>query len=89
MAGGWATDGAVNEQIEVSTEEALARMRLRNRRGGESRRDCVDCGEPIPEARRQAQPGVTLCIACQTEADRARRPAAAMNRRASKDSLLK
>ena len=24
MAGGWASDGAVNEQIEISTEEALA-----------------------------------------------------------------
>lgn len=89
MAGGWATDGAVNEQIEVSTEEALARMRLRNRRGRESLAECADCGEPIPEARRRAQPGVTLCIACQTEADRARRPSAGMNRRASKDSLLK
>lgn len=89
MAGGWATDGAVNEQIEVSTQEALARMRFRNRHGGESLAECADCGEPIPEARRLAQPGVTLCITCQTEADRARRPAAAMNRRASKDSLLK
>lgn len=89
MAGGWATDGAVNEQIEVSTEEALARMRLRLRKGGESLTECADCGEPIPEARRRAQPGVTLCIACQAEADRAHRPAATMNRRASKDSLLK
>lgn len=89
MAGGWATDGAVNEQIEVSTEEALARLRLRNRRGGESLKECADCGEPIPEPRRRAQPGVTLCIACQTEADRARRPSGGMNRRASKDSLLK
>ena len=44
MAGGWATDGAVNEQIEVSTEEALARMRLRNRVGGESLAECADCG---------------------------------------------
>lgn len=89
MAGGWATDGAVNEQIEVNTEEALARMRLRNRQGGESLTECADCGEPIPEARRLAQPGVTLCIICQSEADHARRPSGGMNRRASKDSLLK
>lgn len=27
MAGGWAQDGAVNDQIEVSTQEALARAR--------------------------------------------------------------
>ncbi|MBB1492448.1 DksA/TraR family C4-type zinc finger protein [Paracoccus sp. MC1854] len=89
MAGGWATDDAVNQQIEVSTEEALARMRLRNRTGGESLAECADCGEPIPEARRRAQPGVTLCVACQSEADRLRRPSGGMNRRASKDSLLK
>ena len=89
MAGGWASDGAVNEQIEVSTAEALARMRLRNRAGGRGLSDCADCGEPIPEARRRAQPGVTLCVPCQTEADRARRPVGGMNRRASKDSLLK
>ena len=89
MAGGWASDGAVNEQIEVSTEEALARMRLRNRVGGESLAECADCGEPIPEARRRSQAGVRLCVACQSEADRALRPIGGINRRASKDSLLK
>lgn len=89
MAGGWASDGAVNDQIEASTREALARMRLRHRAGGESLADCADCGEPIPQARRRAQPGVRLCVACQTQADRVMRPAGGMNRRASKDSLLK
>ncbi|HHW32825.1 transcriptional regulator, TraR/DksA family [Paracoccus solventivorans] len=89
MAGGWATDGAVNEQIEVSTEEALARMRLRNRRGGESLAECADCGDPIPEARRRAVPGVTLCVACQSEADRRFVPGAGINRRGSKDSQLR
>ena len=89
MASGWASDGAVNEQIEVSTEEALARMRLRNRAGGESLTECADCGEPIPEARRRAQAGVRLCVACQSEKDHALRPTGGINRRASKDSLLK
>jgi len=89
MAGGWATDGAVNEQIEVSTQEALARMRLRNRRGGESLSECADCGDPIPEARRRAVPGVTLCITCQTQADRRFVPGAGINRRGSKDSQLR
>lgn len=89
MAGGWATDGAVNEQIEVSTAEALERVRLRSRRGGESLIECADCGEPIPEARRLAQPGVTLCVQCQSEADRAHRPTGGINRRASKDSQLR
>ena len=89
MAGGWATDGAVNEQIEVSTQEAIERMRLRARPTGDSLTHCADCDEPIPEARRKAQPGVRLCIQCQTESDRAFRPAAGINRRGSKDSQLK
>ena len=54
MAGGWAQDGAVNEQIEVSTQEAIERMRLRRAAAGESRETCADCDEPIPEARRLA-----------------------------------
>ena len=61
----------------------------RQRGGGESLTECADCGEPIPEARRRAVPGVTLCIGCQTEADRAFRPTAGINRRGSKDSQLK
>lgn len=90
MAGGWAQDGAVNEQIDISTEEAIARVRAAAPQlRGESARDCVECGEPIPENRRQALPGVKLCVACQAERDQARRPLAGLNRRASKDSLLK
>lgn len=89
MAGGWATDGAVNEQIEISTSEALARARLRARQGGEGRADCAECGEPIPEARRRAVPGASLCLDCQAVNDRAFRPAGGINRRGSKDSQLR
>ena len=34
--------------------------------------DCEapDCGEPIPEARRRALPGVRLCIECQERYER-------------------
>lgn len=31
----------------------------------ESAIECEDCGEQIPEARRQAVPGCTRCIECQ------------------------
>lgn len=89
MAGGWAQDGAVNEQIEVSTQEAIERMRLRRAAAGESRETCADCDEPIPEARRQAVPGVRLCLECQQTADRAFVPRGGINRRGSKDSQLK
>lgn len=32
--------------------------------------ECEECGEPIPEARRQAAPGCRCCIECQTEIDK-------------------
>ncbi|WP_410217465.1 DksA/TraR family C4-type zinc finger protein [Paracoccus sp. (in: a-proteobacteria)] len=92
MAGGWARDDAVNDQIEVTTAEAVARARqaaARRAAQGDSATHCVECDERIPEARRQAQPGVKLCVACQSGHDRARRPQGGMNRRASKDALLK
>ena len=91
MAGGWARDGAVNEQIDVSTQEAIERMRLRNAQ--QAQRDsaefCDECDEPIPEARRLAIPGVRRCVNCQSGRDRAWRPHAGINRRGSKDSQLR
>ncbi|KES14117.1 DnaK suppressor protein [Gilliamella apicola SCGC AB-598-B02] len=32
---------------------------------GESANDCIECGEPIPEKRRQLLKGCQLCIDCQ------------------------
>ena len=89
MAGGWTRDGAVNEQIEASIADELARLRSRRAQDGESRTHCAECEEPIPEARRRAVPGAKLCVECQAE--RASRPAprAGINRRGSKDSQLK
>ena len=91
MAGGWARDDAVNDQIEVSTSEAIERARLRARATASvpSAEFCAECDEPIPEARRQAIPGVQLCVDCQSGRDKARRPVGGINRRASKDSQLK
>ena len=89
MAGGWARDGAENEQMEVSTLEAIERVRARQHHGGVSAEFCVECDEPIPEARRLAVPGVQLCVACQAARDRVQRPIAGINRRGSKDSQLK
>ena len=62
MAGGWAKDGAVEEQIEASIQDELARLKARGGPQGESLTHCAECDEPIPEARRQARPGVKLCI---------------------------
>lgn len=87
MAGGWAPDSAVTDQIEDSIADgvAFARSRLP---GGVSAEYCVACDEPIPEKRRLAVPGVQTCVACQ--AGRDRQPAmSGINRRGSKDSQLR
>ena len=62
MAGGWAPDGAEQQQIDDSLNDALqyARAALPQ---GRSARECVECGEPIPEARRRALPGVQSATA--------------------------
>ena len=88
MAGGWAKDGAVQDQIDVSIEDAVARARSRLPRG-ESSKECQECGAAIPAARRQAIPGVRLCIACQEAADKQQGAASGYNRRGSKDSQLR
>lgn len=89
MAGGWSRDGAVSEQIEASISDELARMKTRRAPVGESLTHCAECDEPIPEARRQAIPGVKLCIECQQERDGAYKLRGGINRRGSKDSQLK
>ncbi|MBK6583364.1 MAG: DksA/TraR family C4-type zinc finger protein [Gammaproteobacteria bacterium] len=88
MAGGWAKDGAVQEQIDASVEDAVQRARSRLPRG-DSLGHCEECDSPIPEARRQAVPGVRLCVACQTAHDRAQLDSSGYNRRGSKDSQLR
>ena len=88
MATGWARDGAVQEQIDASVEDAveLARSRLPT---GESLTHCAECGNDIPEPRRQAIKGVRLCVSCQQELDQLRADQHGINRRGSKDSQLR
>ncbi len=87
MAGGWTSDGAVQEQIDDSIADAVARARSQLPRG-ESLSRCAECDAPIPEARRRAVPGVRLCLACQSAHDR-HGAFSGYNRRASKDSQLR
>ena len=88
MATGWARDGAVQEQIDASVEDAVKRARSRLPRG-ESLRQCEECDAEIPEGRREALPGVRLCVECQSERDRRDAPHPGYNRRGSKDSQLR
>ena len=89
MATGWAKDGAVQEQIDASIAEELERLRARRGPVGDSLRECAECGEEIPEARRAALPGVKLCVDCAAERDGRAGPRGGINRRGSKDSQLK
>ena len=88
MAGGWSKDGAVQDQIDASVEDAikLAKSRLPV---GESLTHCEECEAEIPEARRAAVPGVRLCVACQSEHDEQQTINTGYNRRGSKDSQLR
>lgn len=88
MAGGWSSDGAVQEQIDSSLEDAVQRAR-RQLPSGPGRERCEICDMPIPLARRQALPGVRLCVGCQAQEDKQRSAHAGYNRRASKDSQLR
>lgn len=88
MAGGWARDGAVQDQIDASVEDAVQRARSKLP-SGQSLRNCDECGEAIPEARRQAVPGVRLCVNCQSELDKDEAQVSGYNRRGSKDSQLR
>lgn len=88
MASGWAKDGAVQEQIDASVEDAIkvARDQLT---GGESLTHCEECEEAITPARRKAIRGVCYCISCQTALEEQQISLNSFNRRGSKDSQLR
>lgn len=88
MAGGWSEDGAVQKQIDATVDDAIARARS-HLHHGESAEFCEECGEPIPEARRAAVPGVRYCIQCQSKLDKKEAAHSGYNRRGSKDSQLR
>ena len=88
MATGWARDGAVQDQIDATVADAILRARSKLQ-AGPSLTQCEACDEPIPEARRQAIPGVRLCVACQEAEDHKPENVAGYNRRGSKDRQLR
>jgi phage/conjugal plasmid C-4 type zinc finger TraR family protein len=88
MATGWAGDGAVQDQIDATVDDAVKRARSRLGRGP-SLAMCEECEAPIPEARRAAVPGVRLCVGCQEANDQTLAEAGGYNRRGSKDSQLR
>ena len=88
MAGGFAKDGAVQDQIDATVQDAVEFARGQLPRG-DSLTHCEECDAAIPEARRNAVPGVRLCVSCQAEIDKNTVRASGYNRRGSKDSQLR
>ncbi len=88
MAGGWAKDGAVQEQIDASVADAVmqARSQLAT---GKGLTHCEECDIKIPLARQNAVPGTRLCISCQQQQDEKTTHHSAINRSGSKDSQLR
>jgi phage/conjugal plasmid C-4 type zinc finger TraR family protein len=87
MATGWAKEGAVQEQIDATVKDAVERAKSRLSQGP-SLSHCAECGDEIPQARRDAIAGVRLCLSCQAAQDEDAR-FSAYNRRGSKDSQLR
>lgn len=87
MATGWAHEGAVLEQIEDTITDGVLTARARMP-VGEGTSHCIECGDEIPEARRQALLGARTCVRCQSGRD-SRIVVAGINRRGSKDSQLR
>lgn len=88
MASGWASDSAVQEQIDATIDDAVARARNQMAQG-ESAEFCDECGEPISLARQKAVPGVRYCIHCKEALDKKNNAFSGYNRRGSKDSQLR
>jgi phage/conjugal plasmid C-4 type zinc finger TraR family protein len=88
MAGGFAKDGAVQDQIDATIEDAIKRARDQLPQG-QGLTHCEECEKAIPPARREAVPGVRLCVSCQAEHDKDAAKFSGYNRRGSKDSQLR
>lgn len=88
MAGGWARDGAIQDQIDASVNDAVQYARG-NLVSGASAELCEECDEEIPQARRLALPGVQYCVTCQAKIEGEQADTKSFNRRGSKDSQLR
>lgn len=59
---------AAQASEEMWRDQAKAKSR-RNQTGA-GRAECIDCNEPIKEARRKANPHATRCVQCQSDFER-------------------
>ena len=88
MAGGWSRDGAIQDQIDASIEDAVKQARSQLPKGA-GLSHCEKCGIEISKARREAVSGVRHCVECQEQLDNTQTPSSGINRRGSKNSQLR
>lgn len=62
---------SASEVEELQRNAALAAHRMN--RDAVSAMRCSDCEEELPQARRIAYPGCTMCVSCQADAERRNR----------------
>ncbi|HBC3454403.1 TPA: TraR/DksA C4-type zinc finger protein [Vibrio parahaemolyticus] len=60
--------GIETQFVEVALANQLARAKRIEQQ--ESAQECGECGDPIPEERRQKVPGCKYCTPCQSEMER-------------------
>lgn len=63
-------DRAQAREEEMRQDALAERARKAQAVAGDSALVCAMCDEPIPQARRDAVPGVQTCLACQKEVER-------------------
>jgi phage/conjugal plasmid C-4 type zinc finger TraR family protein len=71
MAVGWTRDNAIQDQIDATVDAAVQRAKSLLP-SGDSLTHCETCRAAIPEARRQAIPGVRFCLDCQAKIEQVR-----------------
>lgn len=54
-----------NELVEQNINQAIQAHRLNH--SAVSATHCEECGDNLPEARRKAYPGCTMCVSCHGE----------------------
>jgi len=62
-------EAAVQAALEQRAEVVAALARVDNGSYGK----CVECAQPVPEARLEARPATSRCVPCQSKRDRRRR----------------
>lgn len=61
----------VQDECARNTQQAImaTRRKVLAAAGSSSATRCEECGEPIPELRRRAMPGCSMCVECQRSAE--------------------